>query len=105
MKACSAYVEGETHPKNIFIIFKNSIDGGPPFAIVIYAMSNPNIEFLLPSLRQQFTASGFDDVAQWAKVRMNEVWYEAAIGGITAKTARDMEDAIAALRWEMGDRW
>jgi hypothetical protein len=68
-------------------------------------MSNPNIEFLLPSLRQQFTASGFDDVAQWAKARMNEVWYEAAIGGITAKTARDMEDAIAALRWEMGDRW
>lgn len=68
-------------------------------------MSNPNIEFLLPSLRQQFTASGFTDVAQWAKARMNEVWYEVAIGNLDPKTARDMEDAIASLRWEMGDRW
>ena len=97
-------VSGIAH-KRIFIIFKNDVDGCPSFAIVIFAMSNPNIEFLLPSLRQQFTASGFADVAQWAKVRMNEVWYEAAMGGINAKTARDMEDAIYALRWEMGDRW
>ena len=91
--------------QNIIEFFQICVDGEPPLTIIVSAMSNPNIEFLLPSLRQQFTASGFDDVAQWAKVRMNEVWYEAAIGGLTAKTARDMEDAIAALRWEMGDRW
>jgi hypothetical protein len=92
-------------PQNIFIIFKNSIDGGPPFAIVIYAMSNLHIESLTPLVRKQFLASGYEDVHQWAKARMNEIWYQVALGDLKVETANDLETAIANVRYEIGGGW
>ena len=39
--------------ENIFIILKNSVDERPPLAIVIYAMSNPNMKPTVASITAQ----------------------------------------------------
>lgn len=68
-------------------------------------MSNPNMKDLTPLVRKQFQSSGYEDVHQWAKERMNQIWYAVAIGGLKIETANDLEKAIANVRYEIGGGW
>lgn len=68
-------------------------------------MSNPTIESITPLVRKQFLASGYEDVHEWAKARMNGIWYKVAIGDLKIETANDLESAIANVRYEIGGGW
>jgi hypothetical protein len=68
-------------------------------------MSNPTIEILTPLVRKQFLVSGYEDVHQWAKARMNGIWHSVALGELTIETANDLESAIANVRYEIGGGW
>jgi hypothetical protein len=91
--------------QNIIKFFQIRVDSEPPLTIIVYAMSNLHIETLTPLVRKQFLASGYEDVHQWAKARMNEIWYQVALGDLKVETANDLETAIANVRYEIGGGW
>lgn len=84
---------------------KINLDKPASFAIIVFAMSNYPIETLTALVRKQYISSGYDDVHQWAKERMSQIWYGVAIGGIKIELANDLEKAIANVRYEIGGGW
>ncbi len=93
---------GVTHAlKNVFTFLKNSIDGGPPLAIVIDAMKNihPHAQFLVPSLRLDLLASGLP-TASWAEKKRENIWVSGALDRWTPDQTEAFASAITLIEDE-----